>query len=130
MFLIRTAVGQSPIHGVGVFAGEDVARGQALWRYAEGYDLTIPVERVAGLPGAFRAYLETYAYVSRFLPGMYVLSCDHAKFINHSDDPNTELKPFLTLAKRPIASGDEITCDYRAFVERWDGFAAPSVPKA
>jgi SET domain-containing protein len=45
--------------------------------------------------------------------GGMVLSCDHAKFLNHSDDPNTDIQGEATFARRAIAKGDEITCDYR-----------------
>ncbi len=80
------------------------------------------VSRVGSLPEAFRHYLETYAYLAQEIPDSYVLSCDHAKFLNHSPEPNTALRPFETLARVPIRAGDEITCDYRAFVAGWDGF--------
>ena len=122
MFLIRTRIGPSAIHGLGVFADEAVAEGQPIWRFAEGFDLVIPLDRLAGLPDGFRHYLDTYAYRSRDVPDAVVLSCDHAKFLNHADAPNTELHPFVTLARRAIGTGEEITCDYRAFVVDWDGF--------
>lgn len=127
MFLIRTIVAPSAIHGVGVFAAEDVAAGRVIWEYADGIDLAIPLARVAEFPDAFRAYLETYAYIPKDMPGRYVLSCDHAKFLNHSEDPNTALEPFRTLSRRAIARGEEITCDYRAFVAGWTGFDPPKV---
>ncbi len=34
----------------------------------------------------------------------------------------TEERPFLSLASKPIAVGDEITCDYGAFCAGWSGF--------
>ncbi len=122
MFLIRTIVAPSRIHGVGTFAAEDAAEGQVIWRFDPAYDLVIPVSRLESLPEAFRHYLETYAYLAQEIPDSYVLSCDHAKFLNHSEEPNTALRPFETLARVPIRAGDEITCDYRAFVAGWDGF--------
>lgn len=122
MFLIRTTVAASPIHGVGAFAAEDVAEGQVIWRFEPAFDLVIPISRLPSLPDAFRHYLETYAYIAKEIPDSYVLSCDHAKFLNHSEDPNTMLRPFETLARREIRTGQEITCDYRAFVVGWDGF--------
>ena len=122
MFLIRTIVAPSRIHGVGTFAGEDAAEGQVIWRFDPAYDLIIPVSRAATLPEAFRHYLETYAYLAKEIPDSYVLSCDHAKFLNHSDQPNTILRPFETLARGQIRAGQEITCDYRAFVVGWEGF--------
>lgn len=123
MFLIRTSVGPSRIHGTGVMALEAVAAGTPIWRFAPGIDLVLPNATVADQPPAFRAYLDTYGYHSPEFPDCFVLSCDHAKFLNHSEDPNTEIRGRETLARRALAAGDEITCDYRLFVEGWTGFA-------
>ena len=122
MLLVRTKLGPSPIHGTGVFADEPVAAGQAIWEFAPGLDLVIPLERIPALPDAFQAYLNTYAYLSHDVGGGMVLSCDHAKFLNHSDAPNTVIAPRLTRARRDIAAGEEITCSYRECCVGWDGF--------
>lgn len=122
MFLIRTRLGASAIHGIGVLAAEPVAAGQDLWRFEPGFDQVISSARAVALPQAFQHYLATYAYLSPAFPGCYVLSCDHAKFMNHSEDPNTAIDGDVTRAARAIAEGEEITCDYRAFVADWTGF--------
>jgi SET domain-containing protein len=90
VLLIRTYLAPSAIHGIGVFAAEGVAAGQPVWQFAPGLDLVIGVEQRATLPEAFKSYLDTYAYASEDVEeGAVVLSCDHAKFLNHSEDPNT-----------------------------------------
>ena len=122
MFLIRTRVGPSLIHGVGVFAAEAVEAGQVIWRFDPAFDRLIGDEERDALPAAFRDYLDTYAYRSADVGNKWVLSCDHAKFLNHSEDPNTAERPFESVAARPIALGEEITCDYRLFVVGWEGF--------
>lgn len=122
MLLVPTFVGQSSIQGLGLFAAQDVPAGEALWRYEPGIDVTITYERIESLPDAFRAFLDRYAYTSHDIPGAVVVSCDHAKFMNHSEDPNTESRPFVTVARRLIAAGEEITCDYRACCVGWAGF--------
>ena len=122
MLLIRTRIGPSRIHGTGVFALEPAASGDVVWRYEPALDRLISDAEVAGAPPAFRAFLDTYAYRSTVVSGGVILPCDHARFLNHSDDPNTEERPFVSLASRPIAVGDEITCDYGAFCEGWSGF--------
>jgi len=122
MLLVPTYVAPSAIQGLGLFAAEPVAGGEALWRFEAGIDVVIPFDRLDSLPAAFRAFLDRYAYTSPDIPGAVVVSCDHAKFMNHSEDPNTELRPFVTLARRPIARGEEITCDYRACCVGWQGF--------
>lgn len=122
MFIVKTYVAPSTIHGLGVFAGEYLAIGQLIWRFAPGLDLLVPFDRIADAPQAFREYMEMYAYISPQMEGGMVLSCDHAKFLNHSDDANTEIQGTTTLSKRAIAEGEEITCDYQVCCVGFTGF--------
>ena len=122
MFVIGTRIGPSQIHGTGVFATEAIAAGSIVWRYHPPFDQILPEQAIATLPNSAKAYLQMYAYRCADLDGKLVLSGDHARFLNHSDDPNTEEKPFVSIARRAIASGEEITCDYGAFCSDWTGF--------
>ena len=122
MFIVSTYVSPSPVHGLGCFAGEDLVAGQPIWRFAPGIDLVVPFEQIAAAPQAFRDYMEMYAYVSPQLAGGMVLSCDHAKFLNHSDDANTDIQGPTTVARRDIRRGEEITCDYRVCCSGFSGF--------
>jgi len=121
MFIVPTFVGQSAIHGNGVFAGIDLVEGQRIWEFSPDLDAVIPFARIARAPKAFRDYMDMYAYSSARFPDGMILSCDHAKFLNHSETPNTAIAGDTTLAARDIAKGEEITCDYRLFVANWSG---------
>ncbi len=120
MFVIKTRVGPSTIHGTGVFACEPAEPGQVIWRFLPPLDQVISDADFEALPVAAREHLETYSYRSTDLGGQRVLSGDHAKFLNHADDPNTEEQSFVSVARRIIRPGDEITCDYGAFCADWD----------
>ena len=120
--LIRTRVGPSGIHGVGVFACEAAAAGVAVWRFEPAFDRIVEEAEITDAPAAFRDFLAMYAYRALDLGSRWGLPCDHARFLNHSHDPNTEERPMLSLARRPIAVGDEITCDYGSFCAGWEGF--------
>ena len=122
MFVIKTRVGPSTIHGTGVFAGQDVPAGGEVWRFNPPFDLIISDSDVEGLSDSAKEYVEMYSYRCLDLGGKRVLSGDHARFLNHSDDPNTEERPFVSIARKPIFAGDEITCDYGAFCAGWTGF--------
>jgi uncharacterized protein len=122
MFLIRTRIGPSSIHGNGVFACERVEQGTLIWRFEPLFDREISDQDLTDVPSAFREYVEMYAYRASDLGGSLLLSCDHAKFLNHSDDPNTSEIPFGSIASRTINAGDEITCDYGAFCTDGKGF--------
>jgi hypothetical protein len=130
MFVIKTRVGPSPIHGNGVFACENVAIGDPIWRFHPPFDQILSEQDIAGLPKPAQEYLQIYAYTSADLGGQLVLSGDHARFLNHSDDPNTEARPFLSIARRSIAWGDEITCDYGAFCVAWTGLEDAALPSS
>jgi uncharacterized protein len=124
MFVIKTRVGPSSIHGTGVFACQDVPVGGEVWRYNPPFDQILSDVDVAGLSDGAKSFIEMYAYRCLDLDGQLVLSGDHARFLNHSDDPNTEERPFISVARKPIVSGDEITCDYGAFCAGWAGLAS------
>jgi uncharacterized protein len=122
MFLVRTRIGPSQIHGNGVFACENIDRGTTVWRFEPQFDRIITEEEWANLPPVFREHVDMFGYRSGDLGGRLVLSCDHAKFLNHSADPNTEELPFRSVASRYINSGEEITCNYGTFCVDWTGF--------
>ena len=124
MLLIRTYVAPSAIQGLGLFAAEDVSEGTKVWAFAPGLDQLIAQTQLTELPAAFRDYLARYAYTTPSYPGLIVLSCDHAKFMNHSEDPAIESVGDESFARRILAVGEEITFDYRAFVTGWTGFEA------
>jgi SET domain-containing protein len=122
MLLVRTLIGVSTIHGNGVFACEEVPRGTIVWRFEPTFDRVISDEELSGMPTAFHDYINMYAYRSSDIGGRLLLPCDHAKFLNHSTDPNTTELPLKSIASKLINIGDEITCDYSKFCFDWTGF--------
>ncbi len=46
MLVVKTFLKFSPIHGLGCFAGEDLKKGQLVWRFDPGIDLTFTEEEV------------------------------------------------------------------------------------
>lgn len=119
MLLIRTRVAPSRIHGLGLFAAEFVARGTPVWRFQPGFDQAFSPAQLAALPPLTREHVRWFGFVRRE-DGHFILSGDHACFMNHAADPNTGAlpeapPPVTTVALRDIAAGEELTCDYRAF---------------
>ncbi len=119
MMLVRTRVAPSDIHGMGLFAVEFIPRGTPIWRFEPGFDREFTPEQFSGLPSEAQAHLRWFAYMDRE-SGAWVLSGDYACFMNHSLDPNTgapvgATPPIVTVARRDIAAGEELTCDYLAF---------------
>jgi hypothetical protein len=119
MLLIPTRVAPSRIHGLGLFTLEPVPAGSRVWRFEPGFDHALSTAAVAALPEPARRHVTWFGFV-RPADGCWILSGDHACFMNHASPPNTGLPPgdpqaAVTVALRDLAAGEELTCDYFAF---------------
>ena len=123
MLLVKTRLGTSDIHGLGVFADERIPKGTLMWEFTRGFDLELRIEDF--LPQ--KSYILHYG--SMFEPGVYLLCGDDARFMNHSDRPNMSGSGTQNFALCDIAAGEEITCDYREFIVDFMDFKNPD-PKA
>jgi uncharacterized protein len=112
MMLVKTYLDRSRIHGIGVFADEFIARETKIWRFVEGFDRVYSAKKFAKLPKPAREYIKRYGYR---VDGEILFTVDHDCHVNHSDHPNTYLKNGYVIARCNIASGEEITNDYREF---------------
>ena len=127
MLLVQTFIAPSAIEGMGVFAAEPIAAGARLWTFNADFDRLVPREALLGLPAPTQCFMERYAYFDVTLGG-YLLDGDHSRFLNHCEDPAIA---FLAdgdgYARRDIAPGEELTCDYRDFMDA-DVAARHAVP--
>lgn len=122
MLVIPVHLLRSPIHGLGVFSAGEIHAGAVVSEFRPPFDVEFAPEVLAGVTEAERTYLRTYAYRSRFT-GMYFLTGDHDRFMNHSGAPNIGMNPdgsFNCIALREITAGEELTCDYRTFDADWE----------
>ena len=117
MLLVKTILGPSPIHGIGIFANEFIAKGTVIWEFTPGFDVYVNPDEVQRLSAAAQVQMLKYCHRERET-GQYVLCADDARFFNHSDQPNTYDLPGRegpTVAARDIEVGEELTCDYFTF---------------
>lgn len=114
MLLVRTTIGLSNIHGIGIFAAEFIPKDTIIWKFQPGFDLKLSEEAIQQLaPPALEQTLK-YSYLEN---GEYILCSDDARFFNYSRTPNCttdELKRY-TIAARDIQAGEELTEDYEEF---------------
>ncbi len=112
MLLVKTYLGKSRIHGLGVFAGEFIRKGTKIWRFVEGFDRWYTPKQHAKLPKAAKEFIRHYGYR---VDGEILLTMDNDRHMNHADEPNTYLHNGYVIARRNIRKGEEITNDYREF---------------
>jgi SET domain-containing protein len=110
MLLVKTYLDKSAIHGLGVFAGEFIRKGKKMWRFVEGYDRVYSPKQFARLPKPAKDFVRFYGYR---VDGEILLTVDHDRHINHSEDANTVWQNGYSIARRDIPKGAEITNDYR-----------------
>ena len=116
MLLIDTYVAPSAIEGLGLFAATDIKRGTPVWKFDQKFDLLFERAEIAGFPEAQRRLMERYSYPVAAGSSVMIYETDNGRFINHSEDPNTDCTdPAIVTARRDIAAGEEITNNYAEF---------------
>ncbi|MFH1456604.1 MAG: SET domain-containing protein [Patescibacteria group bacterium] len=120
MLLVKTKIGQSKIHGIGLFADQFIKKGTPIWRFNPGLDLKITEEEFEKLPELAHECYSHYCYHS-IVDNTYVLPFDDARFFNHSKKSNTtsidvpDDPEGLEIASKDIKVGEEILCDCKEF---------------
>jgi SET domain-containing protein len=120
MLLVKNKIDRSSIHGLGLFAQEDIPAGTQVWTFDVDCDEVISRNEFVNLPSSRRDYVQHFGYLNPII-GCFILSKDGARFINHSDEPNIITMPPIgssegvDVALVDIARGQELTMDYRRF---------------
>lgn len=120
MLLVKTKIGQSKIHGMGLFSDEFIAKGTPVWKFKENFDIQINPKDIDNLSEPAKQQFLNYGYQNPS-NGNYILCFDDARFFNHHDNPNCVDLPdkpdgiTLTVASRNILPGEELTCNYKNF---------------
>lgn len=107
-------VGPSPVHGRGVFAGRDLAAGEAVH--------VAPVVLLDDTEHELLASTALDGYVYDWADGGVALALGYGSLFNHAADPNCEYSlapddhpawPALVYAtRRVVPAGEELTVDY------------------
>lgn len=123
MMMVRSELRVSPIEGVGAFAVDFIPAGTVVWKLDERFDVLLQEKDLDTLPSLMKEHFERYSWPHMVRPGILVCDIDNGRFMNHSDDANTDFtSPEQGVAKRDIHPGEEITCNYREFDTRFKGF--------
>ena len=117
MVLVKTRVGMSGIHGLGLFADQFIPKGTKTFRYTPWFDVSYTEDEFSKMSEEAQEEIFWYAYIDK-KTGNYILCADDYRFINHSakdDRVNIESTPDEDTALRDIQPGEELLCDYNKF---------------
>ncbi len=116
MLTVKTSLRPSTIPGagIGLFAEEFIPKGALIWEFRQGLDLKLSQKEYSGFNDLDTDFLYKYSYKCN---GEYILCVDNGRFINHSDNANTDDSgsSLVTTANRDIHPGEEITSNYNDF---------------
>ena len=117
---VYTRIGRSRTHGVGVIAIRDIPKGTLVFEGESELVVWVSRAAVRRMPKAIRALYEDFGMVwgdrIGVPPTLNMLSVGW--YVNHADVPNVEAGDdgrFRTL--RRVRRGEELTADYRTFVD-------------
>jgi len=130
---VYARIGPSRIHGVGVRAVRDIPAGTLVFEGESERVVWVSRAAVRRLPGAMRALYEDFGMVSGdqigVPPSLNMLSVGW--YVNHAERPNVEAGDDGRFrALRRIRTGEELTADYRTFVDEALPFRAKGARKA
>lgn len=116
MLRVKTKIGPSKIHGLGLIADEFIPDGTVVWEFDEKFDVVASKKEMDALPKPCRDQMYNYCYRDMG-DGLYVICGGDARFMNHEDDANTRggKVGITTVAHGDIHPEEEITCNYYEF---------------
>lgn len=99
--------------GLAVYATANIPKGTIV--YADDpLEVRVSQEEFSSFSKDMQQRIEKYSFLNQ--SGVFVLSWDHAKYVNHCCQPNTLSTGWgFEIAIKDIYSGDEITDDYGLF---------------
>ena len=118
MFLKKYYLSKSKIHGIGLFAGENIEKGRIIWTPSKMLSFRFTNEQLQKLPLQEQETIRHYGYFHKF-HRIWHFSSEDSRHINHSRNPNAEKlsNGDGVRAKNKIKKGEEITQDYNDFEE-------------
>lgn len=114
MLVVKTKLRKSKIHGLGLFADQNIKKGAVVWKFNPVIDKEVTRKQLKSLPSIAKKYMLKYSYLDD--NGKFVLCGDDGRFVNHSSHPNCDDETGEeTIARRNIKKGEEITSNYYSF---------------
>ena len=124
MLKVQTYLDISAVHGIGIFASEDIPGATVIWEFNPHVDLVFTPDEwnhiAVNVSEQSFAALKRYSYKEK---GNYYLCLDNAQFMNHSATAfNVEnlRETNLMVSRCDIRKGEELLCNYFQFSDSDD----------
>lgn len=114
MLIVKTKIKPSKIDGLGLFADQDIEKGDVVYQYIPYLETIISETKFISLPKFIQEKIAHYGVKYK---EKYYISWDGDQFMNHSDNPNVKDCGRYTATLRNIKKGEELTCNYYEFDE-------------
>lgn len=115
MLTVKTNIKYSDIGGLGLFAGQNINKGQIVWKNNTDSEMVIKLETFNGMSDYLKSIFYRYGY-KMIGENEWRLPLDDSRFMNHSYTPSiSENENGDYIAISNIKTGEEITCNYREF---------------
>jgi hypothetical protein len=125
MLTIKTKLDKSSIAGIGLFADQDILKGEVVWKMNSLSVLKITPNEYNNLSRTEKDFIQEKDYFWADEHGNYMIPIDDSRFINHSCNPNIiDLDDNTCVASKDIKREEELTIDYKTLVpkEQWQNY--------
>lgn len=124
MLLVKTKLAPSLVHGIGLFADQDIKKGDLIWEFDHISVEVFSPEEFCDLcdeiPLIGIQELTNYSYIK---DSQIYYVCDNARFINHGLEPNIAfINHRYEAATRDIKKGEELIENYLSSYDANDFF--------
>ncbi len=114
MFHVKIKIKESHLHGLGLYADEDIKQHQKIFTESPNLALYFSAEQFLSLPENDKALVKHYGFFD-IQKNQWHLSFEDIRFCNHSSNSSITLSNDSLIAKRDIHQGEELTQDYSEF---------------
>lgn len=125
MLKIKSYLSTSKVHGIGLFASENIKEGAVVWQYNSYIDQIFTIRKFRSICSSVNHYGLRHLYASSYKRNdKYYYITDNARFINHSEE-NFNIKfsdDYTEIACHDIKKDEEILENYFLSYDKDDFF--------
>lgn len=125
MIIVKTKLDRSLISGMGLFADQDLLKGDLIWKMTSISSFQISPDKYKELSQLEKDFIIEKDYYWMDDEGNYLIPIDDSRFVNHSNNPNIiEQDKDHCIASRDIEKDEELTIDYKTLIpqELWESY--------